>query len=84
MIPATSNVPAATAQMTNPGVKLPDMSLSAPTNKGDKNMQNPETVRINPQMMATFSGVMPGSSMGKDRRVGTYSQEPIPKTTMEA
>jgi len=53
--------------MMNPGVKLPDMSLTDPTNRGDKNMQYPETVILNPQIMAIFSGVMPGSTIVWDR-----------------
>ena len=43
------------------------MSLTAATNRGGKNMQNPETVIINPQIMAIFSGVMPGSTIIWDR-----------------
>ena len=83
-IPAKSNVQAAAPHMMNPGVKLPQMSLTAPTSSGARNMQKPETVMINPQTMPTFSGVIPGSAMGNDKRVGTYSHEPMPKTAMEA
>jgi hypothetical protein len=64
-------------------MKLPEMSLNPPTSKGETNMPNPAAVIMNPQTIATFSGVIPGSSMGRDNKVGTYNQEPIPKVMMD-
>ena len=82
-IPAASSDKAATAQIIKPGMKLPDKSLSAPTNRGDRNAPLPATVIMNPQTKATCWGVIPGISMGSEKMVGTYSQEPTPKTITE-
>ena len=38
---------------------------------------------MNPHTNATFSGVMPGNSMGRDSRIGTYSHDPMPSTAKD-
>ena len=78
--PAINNAHDARAAIVKPGKKEPDTSRKAPTNMGAKNMANPENVRNEPQITATFSGVMLFICMGSVSRVGTYSHDPIPMT----
>ena len=61
-----------------PGMKLPVLSLKAPTTRGDINAPTPEVVIIQPQTIATFCGVIPGSSIGSVMITGEYSHEPSP------
>ena len=56
----------------------------APTVMGAMNPPIPPAVMIQPQAIATFSGVIYGSSIGNVRRMGKYSHEPSPNITIEA
>ena len=48
---------------------------------GATNMPKPEKVNSEPQTTATRSGSFLTSSIVRDSRVGTYSQDPMPTIT---
>ncbi len=77
-IPAASNDQPATAQRRNPGKNVPEKSVRIPTKRGDTNIPIPPTVTKVLQTIATFFGVIPLISIGKERRRGTYNHDPIP------
>jgi len=77
-IPAPSNDHPATEQIRNPGQKAPETSCRNPTKSGETNIPIPPTVTKVPQTIATFSGVIPFISIGKESRRGTYNHDPIP------
>jgi hypothetical protein len=81
--PATNRNQASMLKMRNPGINVPRPSLMAPTTRGDKKVPIPGMVISHPQARATFRGVIPGSSIGKVRSTGTYSQQPRPMTITE-
>ena len=77
-IPAASKDHAAKVQIRNPGKNSPVTSRRNPTSNGETNIPIPPTVTKLPQTIATFSGVIPFYSIGKESSRGTYNHDPIP------
>jgi len=64
-MPASRRVQEAAAHTASPGMKDPVRSRRLPTTIGEMNIANPENVRIEPQITATLSGVIPSICMGR-------------------